>query len=75
MIWNKGDKLPDDYYMLWCIEMAPSKNPFEYFRTKYGYQPTQAIVGKSLKTHLNIPEYIEIVTGANTLTPGHIGLR
>jgi hypothetical protein len=75
MIWKKGEKLPDGYYMLWCIEAAPNKSPFEYFSNKYGYKPTRAIVGKQLQTNLNIPEYIEIVTGANTLTPGHIGLR
>jgi hypothetical protein len=69
---NEYPQIPDNHYWLYCIEAKPSANPFDLFLQKFGRSAREAIVGKKVKTDINIPNSVK-VTGATT--PGHIGLR
>jgi hypothetical protein len=46
-------------WMLWQVDAKSDVNPFTYFTEKYGYTPTEVVVGKGVK--LEVPAFVEQV--------------
>ena len=59
------------YWSFWCLNDKPGDSPFVTFEKRYGYPPTEALIGKS-NLNLNIPDNIKVL---GTTTPGHVALR
>ena len=68
------NKLGPQTWMQWFIDPKedPNTDPFTYFEEKYGYKPTEVIVGD--KVNLDVPDSIQIVN-RSVAQPYHILVR
>ena len=57
------------FWSFWCLGDNPNGDPFAGFANRYGYAPTEALVGQS---NINIPDNVKVL---GSTTKGHIALR
>ena len=70
-------RLATGIFMQWSIKHGGSGNPVEYFKNKYGYEPTEYALADDLAiTDIELPPSLSqstVVIGR--IQPGHILLR